>query len=135
MVCYLCIRDRANIDSIEEDDGIVTINGWFVRRSQDNAKGTAKIWLINGGDGAGKSIVYSFDILPKLREDVAGLFAQDGNDSLRSTTKNAALSGIQLRFQKDNLQSGNYQIGIVTDKKQLLCAAYPDKTPVSIKIP
>ncbi|MDE6911936.1 MAG: glycosyltransferase family 2 protein [Lachnospiraceae bacterium] len=125
----------ANIDSIEEDDGIVTINGWFVRRSQDNAKGTAKIWLINGGDGAGKSIVYSFDILPKLREDVAGLFAQDGNGSLRSATKNAALSGIQLRFQKDKLQSGNYQIGIVTDKKQLLCAAHPDKTPVSIKIP
>lgn len=116
----------ARIDSIEEDDGILTINGWFVRRSRDNAKGAAKIWLINDRSGTDSSVVYAFDILPRLREDVAALFAGDGNGVLQGETKNAALSGIQLRFKKDKIQSGNYRIGILTDKKQLLFAAHSD---------
>lgn len=122
----------ARIDSIEEDDGVLTINGWFVRRYHDNARVTAKIWLIN--DREDLPVVYAFDILPKLREDVAALFAGDGNGALRKGTTNAALSGIQLRFKKDGLQSGNYRIGILTDKKQLLYAAHSDGSPVCIII-
>ncbi len=122
----------ARIDSIEEEEGIVTINGWFVRRNQDNARGTAKIWLIN--DREDLPVVYAFDMLPKLREDVAALFAGDGNSVLRGGTKNAALSGIQLRFNKDGLQPGNYRVGILTDKKQLLYTAHSDGCPVYIKV-
>lgn len=122
----------ARIDSIEEEEGIVTINGWFVRRNQDNARGTAKIWLIN--DREDLPVVYAFDMLPKLREDVAALFAGDGNGVLRGGTKNAALSGIQLRFNKDGLQPGNYRVGILTDKKQLLYTAHSDGCPVYIKV-
>ncbi|MDE7324405.1 MAG: glycosyltransferase [Lachnospiraceae bacterium] len=124
----------ARLDSIEEDDGTVVINGWFVRRNQDNAEKCAKVWLVSDRKGTDIPLVYAFDILPRLREDVAALFAGDGNGTSLGGTRNAALSGIQLRFEKDRLEPGNYQVGIVTDKKQLLYIRDSDGGSVSIKI-
>lgn len=114
------------IDNIEEDDKIVTINGWCVQRKRDNARILKKIWLINDERNTDCRTVYAFDIQPKLREDVAALF----EDGAHHTTKNTALSGMQLRFEKDRLAQGNYRIGILVNEKRLLFVEDANGNPV-----
>ena len=119
----------SNIDTIEEEDEVVTINGWCVKKNCDNAMLLKKMWLINDRKNAGDRMVYAFDMPPKLREDVAALFA--GHNP---KTKNTALSGLQVQFQKEKLKQGNYRIGILVNKKQLLCMEDGNGNPVRITI-
>lgn len=102
-----------NLDSIAQENGIVTVTGWHVLRRQDNA-GLVKMLCIYDQNSA-----YGASLSPKLRRDVEALFA-DGADC----TKNTALSGICLKFDARLLPSGHYHIGIVVGqgrKKRLVC--------------
>lgn len=103
-----------NIDSVTYDISNITIQGWFVVRNTDNADIPKKLWLINETRNTGFRTVYELDIMPKLREDAAALFDGDGR------TKNTALSGIQVIFQKKDIKPGNYCIGVVC-RGRLLC--------------
>lgn len=135
--CHLFL---SNIDSIEEEDGIITIDGWCVQRNRDNRVCPKKILLIstNQEKNQGKK-VYAFDVLPKLREDVAALFQESvygyrAGHKKKEKTKNVSLSGIQLRFEKEKLESGNYRIGILVNKKQLLCIKDESGSPITVDI-
>ncbi len=116
-----------HIDSIEQEENIITINGWYVQLNSDNANLLKKLWLIKQTAKGEARCVYEIDISPKLREDAAQLFA--GSEYSRRT-KNAALSGIQILFDKQDLARGRYRIGILTGKKQLVFL--PDKKEVWI---
>lgn len=104
------------IDTIDADEKEIAVNGWCVRRNYDNAQLEKEIWLINNNKGG--RTVYAFDILPKLREDVEALFVHD-RDAGRMT-KNTALCGIHVLFEKQKLERGTYQIAVIINKKQLL---------------
>lgn len=109
-----------HIDTIEENADTITITGWHLRRNRDNADLQAKIWLryVTGTSDHGS--VYEFDIVPKLREDVAALFEGSTHKRQDNRTKNTALSGIHVTFKKEGLKPGAYGIDILTDKKQLI---------------
>lgn len=104
-----------NIDSVENEGGIITITGWHVLRACDNAELTKKLLLYNDKDA------YEAELFPKLRQDVAALFAA----SLENT-KNMALSGIQLRLDTADLEGGRWHIALVVErggKKQLAASS------------
>lgn len=69
-----------------------------------------------------------FEILPKLREDVASVFAADGR------TVNVALSGIQVRFERNGLQRGRYRIAILFHERQLLWAMNGKGEQIEVEI-
>ncbi|MFG6366968.1 MAG: glycosyltransferase [Lachnospiraceae bacterium] len=102
------------IDGVEQNDIEVKITGWCVKRNQDNAGISRTIWLVEETKKLGTGTIYAFDLPPKLREDVAELFARDKN------TEHVALSGINLLFAKQGLRSGKYRIGVLVDKKHML---------------
>lgn len=109
---------QCSIDDVAETDELITITGWYLELDRDNAGLPKKLWLIDETRNENFRNVYEFDIPPKLREDVEAVFA----DSVyNERTKNTALSGIQLSFEKAQLQQGSYRIGILTDKKRLIC--------------
>ena len=124
------IRDRltgydllmAQIDSIEQEEQTVTVNGWCVQRNRNNAGISRRLCLCNGKQ------VYMFEILPKLREDVASVFAADGS------TANVALSGIQVRFERNGLQRGRYRIAILFHERQLLWAMNGKGEQIEVEI-
>lgn len=103
------------IDSVEENGTLMTIKGWFVLQKSDNADLQRKLWLIRITRDRNYRVVYEFSISPQQRSDVETLFAQEDR------TKNTALSGIQLFFDKKELMEGVYQIGVVTDRSGLVC--------------
>lgn len=107
-----------NIEHIEESDGLIMITGWHLELNRDNADLPKKLWLMDMTRNENYRTVYEFDVMPKLREDVAAVFSE-GTHSEK--TKNTALSGIQLCFEKTQLHQGSYAIGILTDKKRLIC--------------
>ena len=102
------------IDSVLQDDKMVTITGWCVQRNHDNARLFKNIWLVEETEKAGVGTIYVFDLPSKLREDVAELFAED------KSTENVALSGISLLFAKQGLRHGKYRIAVLINKKYLL---------------
>lgn len=109
---------RFNIDHVEEADGLITITGWCLELNRDNAHVPKKLWLMDMTRNENYRTVYEFDIMPKLREDVAAVFSEG---ACNEKTKHIALSGIQLCFDKTQLHQGSYAIGILTDKKRLIC--------------
>lgn len=115
-------------DSVVQDDKTVSVNGWCVQRSRDNARLSKNIWLVEETNETGTQTIYMFDLLPKLREDVAALFAAD------KTTENVALSGISLLFAKQGLRRGNYRIAVLIHKKQLLYMCDQTGNLILIKI-
>lgn len=112
------------IDSVLQDDKTVEINGWCVQRNRDNAELSKAIWLVEET----KKTIYAFDLPPKLREDVAELFAEDNN------TENVALSGIALLFAKQKLHFGKYQICVLVGGRQLLYVRDQTGSLVFVKI-
>lgn len=102
------------IDNIAQDDKMVTITGWCVQRNRDNARLLKNIWLVEETKKTGVGTIYGFDLAPKLREDVAALFAED------KSTENVALSGISLLFAKQGLRQGKYRIAVLINEKHLL---------------
>lgn len=104
------------IDSIEEDKTRVIIRGWFVLRRRDNADLHRKLWLIRITRDEDYRRVYEFPVSPQLRDDVAAIFAGD------EKTKNTALSGIQLIFDRRELKKGTYITGVISDQSGLVCS-------------
>ena len=102
------------IDSVEEAGTLIVIKGWFVLQRQENADLHRRLWLIRITRDQDYRSVYEFPISPQLRSDVEGLFVGD------EKTKNTALAGIQLIFDKNELMKGTYQIGVVTDRSGLV---------------
>lgn len=100
----------AHIDSIEQEEQTVTVNGWCVQRARSNAGISRKLCLCSA------EAVYLFEIPPKLREDVAEAFAAD------QKTAQVALSGIQVRFETRDLRRGCYKLAVLFHEKLLLWA-------------
>ena len=73
-------------------------------------------------------MAYLFEIPPKLREDVAEVFAADGR------TTQTALSGIQVRFERRSLRRGLYRIAVLFHVKQLVFAADDKGGQIEIEI-
>ncbi|MDE7477334.1 MAG: hypothetical protein K2M91_05180, partial [Lachnospiraceae bacterium] len=121
----------AHIDSVEADDQTMTITGWCVLRNHDNSKISRKLWLEKESD-AGE--VYEFDILPRLREDVAALFDNHVDSQQRRGTRNAALAGIQIQFEEKSLTPGMYQMKLLVNEKQLLRIEDDNSNPVRVEI-
>lgn len=111
-----------HIDSVEQEEQTVTVNGWCLQRARSNAGISRKLCLYSF------NAVYLFEILPKLREDVAEVFAADGK------TTQAALSGIQVRFEKCGLRRGRYQIAVLFHEKQLFWAKDDKGGQIEIEI-
>lgn len=106
-------RHMYHLDSIMQEDGIVTVAGWHVLRQCDNAKIEKTLCLYNA-NGA-----YGAELYPKLRGDVEALFVNEAD-----RTRNTALSGICLKFDTAQLPKGNYAVGLVAEyrgRRQLVC--------------
>ncbi len=116
------------IDSIAQDDKMVTITGWCVQRNRDNVRLSKNIWLVEETKKTGVGTIYAFDLPSKLREDVAELFAED------KSTENVALSGISLLFAKQGLRYGKYRIAVLINGKHLLYMRDQTGNLVFIKI-
>ncbi|MDE7183645.1 MAG: hypothetical protein K2O40_04015, partial [Lachnospiraceae bacterium] len=112
----------AHIDSVEQEEKTVTVNGWCIQRARSNAGISRKLCLYSA------DAVYLFEIPPKLREDVAEVFAVDGK------TTQAALSGIQVRFEKSGLRRGRYQAAVLFHEKQLFWATDDKGGQIEIEI-
>lgn len=109
-------RSMLTIDSIEQSadtdaaESFLVINGWYVMQNQDNAQVERALLLRSAGQSVShERLVYKLEIHPKLRDDVAALFA--GTD-----TENTALSGIQAAIDKASLPAGQYEIGMLAKK-------------------
>lgn len=97
-------------------DNNLMIEGWCAVKNADNADLPRKLWLIYEVRNFEFRSVYEFDIVPKLREDVAAVLEENGEKS----TRNTALSGIQVNIGKNMLKPGTYRIGVVC-KDRLIC--------------
>ena len=93
------------------------IQGWSAIRERDNAKIERRLLLKNTANNN----IYQLAIYPQLRHDVEALF-QGVDSNNRHTTRNVALSGIQVILKKNALAKGTYIIGILTDEKKRFCA-------------
>ena len=111
-----------HIDSVEQEEETVTINGWCVQRARSNAGISRQLCLYH------IDMAYLFEIPPKLREDVAEVFAADGR------TTQTALSGIQVRFERRSLWRGRYRIAVLFHGKQLVFAADDKGGQIEIEI-
>lgn len=110
-----------HIDSVEQEEETVTVNGWCIQRAHSNAGISRKLCLYH------TDAAYLFEIPPKLREDVAEVFAADGK------TTQTALSGIQVRFEKRSLRPGCYRIAVLFHEKQLVFAADDEGGQIEIE--
>ncbi len=115
-----------HIDNIGYGDGIaddkitdnnLMIEGWWAVKNADNADLPCRLWLIYETRSFDFRSVYEFEVVPKLREDVAALL--EGSNGPKGT-RNTALSGIQINIERSTLKPGTYRIGVLFDNK-LVC--------------
>ena len=100
-----------------EEEGRLSIEGWFVMRERDNAKLDRTILLKNTDNGE----VYQLAWYPKLRYDVEMLFCEK-TEGQKTNTLNTALSCIQRVVDAKELTQGSYIIGILVEERKGLCA-------------
>lgn len=102
---------------IEEAEGKLMLEGWFVMRERDNAMLDKTILLKNIDNGQ----VYQLAWYPKLRYDVEMLFENQAGGQ-ETKTRNTALSGIQIEVDSNALTQGRYMVGVLVDERKGLCA-------------
>jgi hypothetical protein len=99
------------IDSIENmyDKNMILIRGWVAQKDRDNSDALCKKWLLLKST-TDENNIYSFDIHPKPRPDVEGLFDDK--------TQNAINSGINVFFDEKSIPKGKYITGIIFESKK-----------------
>lgn len=109
-------RHMLTIDSIEEENGIITITGWYVMRGYDNAELKKSLLIYNDNSAA------EAELSGKLREDAEELFKSDSD-----RTKHTALSGIRLRLNASELGDCYGKLALKVEfngKSQLVFSQY-----------
>jgi hypothetical protein len=99
------------IDSVENmyNKDMVLIRGWVALRDRDNSDKACKKWLLLKSVTNDEEI-YRFEIHPRQRQDVAGLF--------EDKTQNAQNSGINVFFDEKSIPRGKYIIGVILEHKR-----------------
>jgi len=108
------------IDSIEYEENLAVIKGWYVLQRHDNASLERKIWLIRITRDADYLKAYEFVFLPQLREDAAALFVTQGD------TANTELAGIHLIVDTAELMKGAYMLCVLAKSGKKTFAAFAE---------
>jgi GT2 family glycosyltransferase len=100
-----------NIDSIENMYGkkMILIRGWVALRDRDNSDEKCKKRLLLKAV-SNENVIYSMEIIPKQRFDVASLFDDK--------TKNASNTGINVFFEEETIPKGKYIIGVLIENNR-----------------
>jgi hypothetical protein len=100
-----------NIDSIENmyDKKMILIRGWVALRDRDNSDEKCKKRLLLKSV-SNENVIYSMEIIPKQRFDVASLFDDK--------TKNASNSGINVFFEEETIPEGKYIVGVLIENNR-----------------
>lgn len=117
-------RAMLQIDSVEVEDNLLLVKGWYVLREADNGSLQRVLLLRNKATG----LIYATELMPVFRPDVEKLFERKGR---------TALSGIHVLVQTNKIPCGTYEIGVLVKSKSgraMVCWSHEEgNTEVFIK--